>query len=99
MKKTVPQIAKNHDVKPYASLVVIVFIGLRDAYYIKLVSGATAAIRDNQSIFWLTCMHLSRAGFLEYAELSARLPLEMFYRLGDINISPADVCLFETLIQ
>jgi hypothetical protein len=50
MKKTLPQIAKNYDVKPYASLDVIVFIGLRDAYYIKLVSGATAAIRDTQSI-------------------------------------------------
>ena len=33
------------------------------------------------------------------AELLARLPLEMFYRLGNINISSADVCLFETLIQ
>jgi hypothetical protein len=38
-------IAKNHSFKPHASLVIMVFIGLRDAYYIKLVSGATAAIR------------------------------------------------------
>ena len=43
-------------------------------------------------------MDLSRLNFLS-AELLARLPLEMFYRLGNINISSADVCLFETLIQ
>ena len=48
-------IAKNSNFKPHASLVVIIFIGLRDAYYIKLVSGAKAAIRllslrDTQSV-------------------------------------------------
>jgi hypothetical protein len=32
------------------------------------------------------------------AERLARLPLEMLCRLGNINISSADVCLFETLI-
>src|ERR1700750_1085336 len=94
-------IAKNHDFKPYAILVVIVFIGLRDAYYIKLVSRATAAIgllslRDTQSVPGKRppiCVNNGLHArisllmfFLSMRSFPRRLPLEMFYRLGDINI-------------
>ena len=106
-------IAKNHSFKPHASLVIMVFIGLRDAYYIKLVSGrqqqSGCCRSERHSQFRASCLQFCVnnglytwislvLNFLS-AELLARLPLEMFYRLGNINISSADVCLFETLIQ